>query len=47
MKNWVIEMLHVANTAVAQETHNQYEPANAPWGRSEIACSIYGRLRAS
>jgi hypothetical protein len=30
VKNWIITTLLVATAAIAQETHNQYEPSNVP-----------------
>jgi hypothetical protein len=42
MKKWIIATLLLATAAVAQQTHNQYEPANAPGAGQKLLAQFAG-----
>ncbi len=42
MKNWIIAMLLFAGVAMAQETHNQYEPPNAAGAGQRLLAQFAG-----
>lgn len=42
MKRWILTALLIATTAVAQQTHNQYEPPNAAGAGQELLSRFAG-----
>lgn len=42
MKKWMIAILLIAAAAVAQQTHNQYEPPNAPGAGQKLLAQFAG-----
>jgi Protein of unknown function (DUF1579) len=42
MKKWIIATLLMATAAVAQQTHNQYEPQNAPGAGQRLLAQFAG-----
>jgi Protein of unknown function (DUF1579) len=42
MKNWILAALLVATTAIAQQTHNEYEPPNAPGAGQKLLAQFVG-----
>jgi hypothetical protein len=42
MKKWILATLLIASAAVAQQTHNQYEPANAAGAGQKLLAQFAG-----
>jgi hypothetical protein len=42
MKKWIIATLLIAAPALAQQTHNQYEPSNAPGAGQKLLAQFSG-----
>lgn len=42
MKNWMITIVFLAAAAVGQQTHNQYEPPNAPGAGQRLLAQFAG-----
>ncbi|HTS07876.1 MAG TPA: DUF1579 family protein [Candidatus Eisenbacteria bacterium] len=42
MNKWIFTLLLLATAAVAQQTHNQYEPANAPGAGQKLLAQFAG-----
>ncbi|HEY1658362.1 MAG TPA: DUF1579 family protein [Candidatus Sulfotelmatobacter sp.] len=42
MKKWITAILLIAAAAVAQQTHSQYEPANAPGAGQKLLAQFAG-----
>ncbi len=42
MKKWILATLLITSAAVAQQTHNQYEPANAPGAGQKLLAQFAG-----
>jgi len=42
MRKWIIATLLVASAAVAQQSHNQYEPSNAPGAGQRLLAQFAG-----
>jgi hypothetical protein len=42
MKKWIIATLLFATAASAQQTHNQYEPPNAPGAGQKLLAQFVG-----
>ena len=42
MKKWIVAILLIAAAAFAQQTHNQYEPANAPGAGQKLLAQFAG-----
>lgn len=42
MKIWILATLFLATTAIAQQTHNQYEPPNAPGSGQKLLAQFAG-----
>jgi hypothetical protein len=42
MKKWILATLLITSAAVGQQTHNQYEPANAPGAGQKLLAQFAG-----
>jgi hypothetical protein len=42
MRKWITATLLIATAAVAQQTHNQYEPTNAPGAGQKLLAQFRG-----
>jgi hypothetical protein len=42
MKTWTLALVLIATTAVAQQTHNLYEPPNAPGAGQKLLAQFAG-----